>query len=292
MFLYKFLIIFGLFATVLFSNEEIMPSHTTSSVQDVVQEFTEEDISQETLQEKPQEVTTLGQPPLENGGLPAEYYNISSTSKSKNYFFNYMYKLVEKENLNIFNERKIVLEFANQTILNWNFSSPNFKKYQSILKKYRVSYLYDVKELLKRVDIVPPSQALAQAAVESGWGKSRFIKEANNIFGHWTYTPKNGLMPLKRDEDATHFIRIFKSLQASVKAYMFNLNTNAAYYEFKEKRVELRRENKPLSGKILSQTMLKYSGIGHDYLEILDNLITSNDLERFDTKFFNKTKGL
>ena len=288
MFFYKFLIIFGLFATVLFSNEEITPSHTTSSIQDVVQEFTEEEISQE----KPQEVTTLGQPPLENGGLPTEYYDISSTSKSKNYFFNYMYKLVEKENLNIFNERKIVLEFANQTILNWNFSSPNFRKYQSILKKYKVSYLYDVKELLKRVDIVPPSQALAQAAVESWWGKSRFIKEANNIFGHWTYTPKNGLMPLKRDEDATHFIRIFKSLQASVKAYMFNLNTNAAYYEFKEKRLELRRENKPLSGKILSQTMLKYSGIGHNYLEILDNLITSNDLERFDTKFFNKTKGL
>lgn len=284
MFLYKFLIIFGFFTTFLFSNEELIPSHATSSIQDVVQDFTEEEITQET--------NILGQPPLENGGLPAEYYEISSTTKSKKYFFNYMYKLIEKENLSIFNERKIVLEFANQTILNWNFSSPNFRKYQSILKKYRVSYLYDVKELLRRVDIVPPSQALAQAAVESGWGKSRFIKEANNIFGHWTYTPENGLMPLKRDEDATHFIRIFKSLQASVKAYMFNLNTNTAYHEFQEKRVELRRENKPLSGRILSQTMLKYSGIGHNYLEILDSVITNNGLERFDTKFFNKTKGL
>jgi len=239
-----------------------------------------------------EEKKVQGQPPLQNGGLPKEYYDISSNTKSKNYFFKFMYKLIEKENLEIFRDRQIVLEFSNQNLLNFNFASKNFKKYQKILKKYRVDYLYDFNTLLKRVDIVPPSQALAQAAVESGWGKSRFVMEANNIFGHWTYNPNRGLMPLQRDEDATHYIRIFTSLQASVKAYMFNLNTNAAYKEFQDKRYELRRENKPLSGKILSQTMLKYSGIGHNYLEILDDVITSNNLNRFDTKFFNKTKGL
>ncbi len=238
------------------------------------------------------EVEILGQPALENGGLPKEYYEITSTSKAKKYFFDYLYKLIEKENIAILNERKIVLEFSKQNLLNFNFSSPNFKKYQRILKKYKVKYLYDTSNILKKVDIVPPSQAIAQAAVESGWGKSRFIKEANNIFGHWTYTPDIGLMPLQRDDDAKHFIRIFPSLQASVSAYMLNLNRNAAYKEFQNKRFELRRENKPLSGRILSQTMLKYSGIGHNYLEILDTVIQSNGLNRFDTKFFNKTKGL
>lgn len=285
MFFYKILFLITLCGAALFSNEDMQVSHTTSAIQDVIQEIPDEETSAV-------EELMIGQPPLENGGLPSEFYDITSSKKSKNYFFKYMYNLVEKENLNIFNERKIVLEFADQTMLNWNFSSPNFKKYQRILEKYKVSYLYNVKELLRRVDIVPPSQALAQAAVESGWGKSRFIKQANNIFGHWTYTPENGLMPLKRDEDATHFIRIFKNLQASVKAYMFNLNTNAAYVEFQDKRAMLRKENKPLSGRILSQTMLKYSGIGHNYLEILDSVITSNGLERYDTKFFNKTKGL
>ncbi|MEN8717805.1 MAG: glucosaminidase domain-containing protein [Sulfurovum sp.] len=238
------------------------------------------------------EVHIKGQPALENGGLPKEYYEITSTSKAKKYFFDYLYKLIEKENIAILNERKIVLEFSKQNLLNFNFSSPNFKKYQRILKKYKVKYLYDTSNILKKVDIVPPSQAIAQAAVESGWGKSRFIKEANNIFGHWTYTPDIGLMPLQRDDDAKHFIRIFPSLQASVSAYMLNLNRNAAYKEFQNKRFELRRENKPLSGRILSQTMLKYSGIGHNYLEILDTVIQSNGLNRFDTKFFNKTKGL
>lgn len=280
------LILSALFIGVLYANEEGI-KEDNEEVSKIATKITVN-----IPQEKFEEEITVGHPPLLNGGLPKEYYEISSISKAKSYFFKYTYKLIEKENIAIYKDRQIVLEFSQQNPLNFNFSSANFKKYQKILKKYRVKYLYDTKTLLKKVDIVPPSQAIAQAAVESGWGKSRFIKEANNIFGHWTYSPDIGLMPLQRDDEAKHFIRIFPSLQASVKAYMYNLNTNAAYKEFQNKRFELRRENKPLSGRILSQTMLKYSGIGHNYLEILNDVIVNNALSRYDTKLFNKIKGL
>jgi len=130
--------------------------------------------------------------------------------------------------------------------------------------------------------------ALAQAAVESGWGKSRFIKEANNIFGHWTYNPSIGMMPLHRDEDATHFIRIFKTLQDSISAYMLNLNRNRAYKEFQDVRFKQREEGQKPDGLKLSQTMMNYSGIGHNYLEILHNVISTNKLLEYDKNFYNK----
>lgn len=220
-------------------------------------------------------------------GMPNSYYEITSDTKQKEVFFDYLYTLIEKENLHILEERKIVENVLGNNILEINYMSKDFNKLLKLQNKYKVQSFFSKEEYLKKIDIVPPALALAQAAVESGWGKSRFVKEANNIFGHWTYGEK-GLIPQSRDEGAKHKIRIFSSLQSSIRAYMLNLNRNSAYKSFREKRVNMRLQEQTLVGIELSQTMINYSGIGKKYLVILESMISQQNLSKFDNKFFEK----
>lgn len=226
-------------------------------------------------------------------GFPSEYYEITDIDESKAYFFNHMYKIIEEENSIIKNDRAFIQRVLVSNILNFDFNSSSFLKLLDIKKKYRVRNIYSLNEYLKKVDIVPPSLAIAQAAAESAWGKSRFTKEANNIFGHWTYNADIGLLPKERSLGASHYIRIFKNIKESTKAYMLNLNRNLAYRSFREKRYELRQNNLKPDGLVLSQTMLNYSGISHNYLILLKNIITSNNLLEYDSKYYNilNTKG-
>lgn len=223
-------------------------------------------------------------------GMPKEYFKIQDINKSKKYFLNYIYTLVEKENSKILKERNFLKNILNSNLLSLNFDSSEFSKLIEIKKRYRVKKLYDLNSYLMKVDIMPPSMALAQAAVESAWGKSRFIKQANNIFGHWTYNPKIGMKPAKREIGATHFIRIFKSMQDSISAYILNLNRNRAYLSFQKKRFYLRSKNLNPDGLILSQTMINYSGIADEYLKILKQVIKKNKLKEYDNKFYQNIK--
>lgn len=224
---------------------------------------------------------------LMGAGFPASYYKIENVKKQKEVFLNHLYTLIENENIQILKDRELIKNTLSNNIFNINYKSKNFTKLAKLKKRYRVKSILSLKEFLEKIDIVPPSLALAQAAVESGWGKSRFVKEANNIFGHWTYGEK-GIIPQNRDEDATHKIRIFSSLQTSIKAYMLNLNSNKAYNLFRKERAQLRLTNLKPTGIKLSKTMKNYSGIGNKYLTILTNLINKQKLSKFDKKFFNK----
>mgnify|MGYP005993469401 FL=1 len=223
-------------------------------------------------------------------GFPNEYYEISDINEAKNYFFNHMYEIVAKENNKIKNERRFVKEILSSNILNIDFDSPSFLKLLEIKQKYKIKHIYTLQEYLKKVDIVPPSLAIAQAAVESAWGKSRFVKEASNIFGHWTYNPEIGLIPRKRSLGASHFIRIFQNIKESTSAYMLNLNRNFAYRSFQDRRYEQRKENQEPDGLTLSQTMLNYSGIAQDYLIILKDLILLNNLKTYDYRYYRQNQ--
>lgn len=220
-------------------------------------------------------------------GLPEEYYDIKDVNEAKDYFLSHIYKLVQKENKLILQEQEFVKNYLSSNILNIDFNSPSFHKLLEIKRKYKIKSLYSYEEYQKKIDIIPPSLALAQAAIESGWGKSRFVKEANNMFGHWTYDPKFGMIPKQRKLGASHFIRVFHTLEDSISAYMLNLNRNFAYKSFQEKRFEQRRKNQTPDGLTLSQTMLNYSGIAQEYLKILKDIILSNELQNFDRKFYN-----
>ena len=147
-------------------------------------------------------------------------------------------------------------------------------------KEYKISDK-DVKKLISRMDIIPVSIALAQAAKESGWGTSRFALEGNAIFGQWTWNG-NGIKPLEINEDQTHTILRFPILRASVKAYIANLNTHNGYKDFRKNRLKLRKNNKQLKGLDLIHGLDKYAQTGKQYTLVLEKIIKQNSLDDFE----------
>tara|TARA_B100000427_G_C15067474_1_gene402662 strand:- start:24 stop:545 length:522 start_codon:yes stop_codon:yes gene_type:complete len=139
----------------------------------------------------------------------------------------------------------------------------------------------DIAELKLRMDIVPTSIAIAQAAKESGWGTSRFALDGNAMYGQWTWD-KEGIEPSEKGKNESHKILKFPMLQSSVKAYMRNLNTHRGYREFREKRSDLRDKNKNISGLDLVEYLYNYAQTGSEYVKILKKIITQNDLTDFD----------
>ena len=136
-------------------------------------------------------------------------------------------------------------------------------------------------ELLKHIDIIPNSVAIAQAAKESGWGTSRFAKEGNALFGQWTYDNQKGLLPSERTDGERHFIKSFVNLRQSVISYMKNINSHQAYKSFRERRAEFRSSNMPINPIILVHELSPYAELPN-YTNILELIINKNKLFIFD----------
>lgn len=155
---------------------------------------------------------------------------------------------------------------------------------ETLWKRYRVDG--DIRDadarsrLLRRLDVIPPSLALAQAANESGWGTSRFTLEANNLFGVWTWDESIGLMPKRRNEGATHFVRIYPSLYSSIRGYMRNLNTGQAYRSLRATRARMRQQGRSLDGLELAGGLERYSERGEHYIREIRSMIRQNNLHR------------
>lgn len=140
----------------------------------------------------------------------------------------------------------------------------------------------DLKDLAFRLDIVPPSLAIAQAAIESGWGTSRFATEGNALYGQWTEQGQSAIVPAGREPGRTYAIRRFATLGESVASYMRNLNTHRAYRKFRAARAELRRRAAPLDGATLAEKLRSYSEQGQDYVRAVQAIIAKNGLAALD----------
>ena len=208
--------------------------------------------------------------------LPTEIKKIESIKKRKNLFIQIILPLVIKENNNIKLDRKKLFNILNK--------SKNTRAEQTWLnlkfKQYGVANK-DLSILKIRIDEIPVSMAIAQAAKETGWGTSRFAQEGNALFGQWTWSGE-GIKPSGADTDSTHKVMKFKILQASVKAYQRNLNTHSSYRIFRAKRAELRDEGKKLDSIILSEHLDKYAETGKEYVKVLQQIIKQNNLTDFD----------
>jgi len=149
--------------------------------------------------------------------------------------------------------------------------------------EYKVDY-GDFKSLLYRVDIVPVSLVLAQAAVESGWGTSRFAREGNALFGQWTWAKDNteGIVPENRAEGKTHKIKAFQEPVDAVASYMRNLNTHRAYRELRQRRAALRNTDSEITGTILAEGLEAYSEKGYAYVKLIKQIIRTNNLAPLD----------
>ena len=208
--------------------------------------------------------------------LPEEIIKIENSKKRKNLFIQIILPLVIKENNYIKIDRIKLFKILNKsknTELEIIWLNLKIKQYGVVNK--------DLSTLKIRMDEIPASMAIAQAAKETGWGTSRFAQEGNALFGQWTWSGE-GIKPAGADDDSTHKVMKFKVLQASVKAYQRNLNTHSTYRSFRSARAKLRDQGQKLNSMVLTTHLDKYAETGKEYVKILQQIIKQNNLEDFD----------
>ncbi len=215
---------------------------------------------------------------------PLPVFEHANVEEKKQAFFNYLSPAIETVRAEIKSQRSRLLSIHD------SLKSGKLGWWQS-LQLNQLAQAYElnhedfdtrrdlVDRLLRRVDTVPESLALVQAAKESGWGSSRFAREGLNLFGQHCYVKGCGQMPLHRAQGRKHEVAEFDSVEAAVRAYMHNLNTHERYLEFRMLRAGLRNEGKPLAGTRLAQGLVAYSERGSPYVKEIKALIKNNNLE-------------
>ncbi len=222
--------------------------------------------------------------------LPDDFSEIQDVSTKKKLFYLVTLPLIYNANASIMQERRMVINIEKK------FTRKDLNKNETdeiirLSKKYKLDYseintkLF--RKLKQRINIIPVSLALGQAIIESGWGQSRFATEGNALYGQWTTSEDKGIIPQDRDEDKTHAVLKFKNLSESVEAYMFNINTHQAYYNFRViRRIDERiKYTDPISMKV--KYLAAYAEIGDKYVDKLELIIASNNLQEFDRFKFN-----
>ena len=214
--------------------------------------------------------------PINLSLLPSEMKMIESSKKRKRLFIQIILPLILEENNQIMQNRKKLF-----SILNKSNNSEAEKKWLNMkFKQYGVKK-NDLFTLKYRMDVVPVSLAIAQAAKETGWGTSRFAIEGNALFGQWTYSGA-GLKPKGADSDQTHKVMKFSILKASIKAYQRNLNTHSSYKKFRRVRAIMRDNDEKLDSMLLADYLDLYAETGKEYTKILKQIIKQNSLTDFD----------
>ncbi len=214
--------------------------------------------------------------PFEVGMLPVELKQIQSTKARKELFIKIVLPLILSENNRIRRDRSTLFKILNKNInskAEKNWLNNKFKQYGVVNK--------DVSTLKVRMDEIPVSLAIAQAAKETGWGTSRFAIEGNALFGQWTYSGE-GIKPAGSDKNDKHKVMAFSVLKASVRAYQRNLNTHSSYKEFRKVRAIQRDNDEPLNSLELANYLNSYAETGEEYTKTLKKIILQNNLKDFD----------
>ena len=197
--------------------------------------------------------------------------SIESTIVRKEVFFNYLLPAIHKKNAEILELRSAI---SNDEL--------SYKQLNDLANKYRIKTSISKEELLKVIDILPPSLVLAQAANESNWGRSRFAKEYNNYFGIWCFSKGCGVVPKEREETATHEVARFNSLEDCIDYYVLNINRSYAYEDLRQIRKNQRENLEAITGIVLAEGLGNYAFPGDEYIDSIKSLINFNQLERHD----------
>jgi Bax protein len=213
-----------------------------------------------------------------------DFASISDVNERKEAFFNYLRPAIDSLNSERQEERERLLAIRDEVA---SGESPGFfdkRRLRDWSERYDVNYEPDdlastIDELLLHLDQIPESMVLAQAAMESAWGTSRFAVDGKNFFGQWCYSAGCGLIPSRRESGASHEVRVFNSAEASVRSYFRNINSHAAYEELRDMRSASRRAGRGLSGHRLVEGLESYSQRGQAYIDELKSVISFNDLE-------------
>lgn len=219
-----------------------------------------------------------------SGPLPA-FHEIEQVAEKKQEFFDYLTPIIRAENDRIRAQRTRLLEIADA----YRQGEPPGWQDRRFLEELAEYARLDAEALpmdelldglVKRIDVIPRSLVLVQAAKESGWGSSRFARRANNLFGQWCYDPGCGMVPQNRPAGRTHEVRSFDTVREAVTSYVRNLNTHPSYADLRAVRTELRRSDTTLSGVRLAEGLQRYSERGEVYVREVQSMIRQNDLEQ------------
>jgi Bax protein len=248
----------------------------------------------------PAKVITAEKGSAESSSAPVEVKTVTTEKAEKTVkrdsvltgkkqeFITALLPYIENENRRLLALRKRVSTIFDKLERDPALTASEQQQISRLAKKYRVKGdpLIDLtarEEMLGKIDIIPSSMALAQAANESAWGKSRFAQQANNLFGIWTYDQDKGLKPKRREEGKTHLVRIFDDFGESVRYYMYTLNSHPAYRELRQIRQQLRNSNQVIEGRKLAAGLEKYSAKGQVYIELIQSLIEQHEWVLLDT---------
>lgn len=221
---------------------------------------------------------------------PPDFTSYSSTQEKKEAFYHYLLPLIHKANLEVVKERLWLSAMADALLNNVSLSRLQLNELTKFEKRYRIktknlSTAERVGALLLRVDVVPASLVVAQAAKESGWGTSRFAIEGNNYFGIWCFYEGCGLTPLRRDHNRAHEVATFGSVEQGVRYYVRTINTHIAYNGLRKVRANAKRIQQAVEGEKLADGLIRYSERGMPYVKEIQSMIRFNKMQRFTRNY-------
>jgi Bax protein len=204
--------------------------------------------------------------------------------EKKKDFFDLLRPMVKEENQVLMNEHKRIEGLFGEVKSGKVLAESDLNWLQEMAVYYRVTPFdinnpEDQETLLRRVDIIPESLFLAQAANESAWGTSRFAKAANNIFGQWCFTEGCGIVPSQRKAGENHEVQKFETINDAVTVYMHHLNSHPFYVKLRDSRAASRKKGEEPSGYAMAVGLEKYSARGAEYVKTLRSMIRYNKLE-------------
>ncbi|RAJ98910.1 glucosaminidase domain-containing protein [Aliidiomarina maris] len=206
----------------------------------------------------------------------AEIYDVNERKRE---FFAYLLPAIEETNQRILAQREMLATLHDKYRAGETLSREERDWISRLADYYRVdadSMQQRFQVLARRVDIVPETVVLIQAANESGWGTSRFAREGLNFFGQWCWTEGCGIVPAARPDGQVYEVRRFESMEASVVAFVRNLNTHFAYQELRAMRLEERQMDDRVSSDTITAGLMSYSERGQDYIDELNQMIRIN----------------
>ncbi len=240
---------------------------------------------------EPQVATLPPLPEWASAALP-DFTRFRDATEKKAAFFSFLYPRTVLANSRILLQRRYLGRLSGKSSL----TPAETLWLEAQARGFGIDGQYDsqqlAQQLLSRLDIIPPSLVLAQAANESAWGTSRFATDGNNLFGQWCFTRGCGLVPLNRSQNAVHEVRVFSSPYQSVQSYIHNLNTHSAYQLLRTIRQQQRQGDRPLSGLELARGLQSYSSRGANYVQEIQTIIHHNNLVYYDDHFSTLIQGL
>ncbi len=231
----------------------------------------------------PYDALTFNSDSFDTPPLP-DFAAIGDIKQKKSAFFNYLLPAIEHNNRRARAQHLTVLSWQTRLRQGLPLDKQTQEGIIKLAKRYKLSTanrspMQLTTELLVRIDELPSSMVLAQAAIESAWGTSRFARQANNLFGQWCFAPGCGIVPLQRPEGARYEVKKFDHVGAAIDAYFLNINGHDAYKPLREIRSKSRLKGEALKGAALVAGLERYSGRGLSYVHELRSMIRSNKLE-------------